>query len=279
MRTEQEMMDLILTTAAEDPRIRAVMMNGSRVNANAVKDEFQDYDIVYFVKDISSFTADHSWVDVFGERLIMQMPDQMQLYEQDKTDPDRFAYLMQYKDGNRIDLTLKTDAPEQFDSLSSVLLDKDGRLPVLPDPTDTDYLIKKPSADEIAASANEFWWVSTYVAKGLCRKEIPFAKAAMEGPVRQMLKRMVTWYIGVETDFSVNVGSAGKYFERYLDEEKWTKYTSTYAGADYDENWTALLAMGELFTITGRAVAEAFGYEDPAEPQVFEYLLEMQRKG
>ncbi len=30
MRSEQEMLDLILTTAREDERIRAVIMNGSR---------------------------------------------------------------------------------------------------------------------------------------------------------------------------------------------------------------------------------------------------------
>jgi aminoglycoside 6-adenylyltransferase len=35
MRSEQEMFDLILSTARTDPRIRAVIMNGSRANPNA----------------------------------------------------------------------------------------------------------------------------------------------------------------------------------------------------------------------------------------------------
>ena len=51
MRSEQEMFDLILNTAREDKRIRAVYMNGSRTNPNAPKDIFQDYDIVYVVRD------------------------------------------------------------------------------------------------------------------------------------------------------------------------------------------------------------------------------------
>ena len=46
MRTETEMMELILSVAKEDERIRAVYMNGSRTNPNAPKDLFQDYDIV-----------------------------------------------------------------------------------------------------------------------------------------------------------------------------------------------------------------------------------------
>ena len=40
MRTEKEMMDLIITTAQNDDRIRAVYINGSRTNCNATKDIF-----------------------------------------------------------------------------------------------------------------------------------------------------------------------------------------------------------------------------------------------
>lgn len=42
MRSEQEMFDLILSTARVDPRIRGVVMNGSRANPDAPKDFFQD---------------------------------------------------------------------------------------------------------------------------------------------------------------------------------------------------------------------------------------------
>lgn len=55
MRSEKEMFDLILGVAKQDERIRAVYMNGSRANPNAKKDIFQDYDIVYVVKETASF--------------------------------------------------------------------------------------------------------------------------------------------------------------------------------------------------------------------------------
>ena len=38
MRNEQEMLELIVNTAKNDARIRAVIMNGSRVNPNAPSD-------------------------------------------------------------------------------------------------------------------------------------------------------------------------------------------------------------------------------------------------
>ncbi len=40
MRSQSEMMDLILGVAKKDERIRAVYLNGSRANPNAPKDIF-----------------------------------------------------------------------------------------------------------------------------------------------------------------------------------------------------------------------------------------------
>ena len=76
MRSEKEMIDLILDTARKDERIRAVYMNGSRTNPNAPKDLFQDYDIVYVVRETLPFIKDTTWIDRFGERLYMQLPEQ-----------------------------------------------------------------------------------------------------------------------------------------------------------------------------------------------------------
>jgi aminoglycoside 6-adenylyltransferase len=83
MRSEKEMMDMILNAAENDDRIRAVFMNGSRANPNAKKDIFQDYDVIYVVRDIKSFTSDHSWMDIFGDRIMMQMPEGKVLIEID----------------------------------------------------------------------------------------------------------------------------------------------------------------------------------------------------
>lgn len=77
MRTEQEMFHLILDFAKTDSRVRAVYMNGSRANPSASKDQYMDYDIVYVVTDFETFTANHDWIDLFGERLILQMPEAM----------------------------------------------------------------------------------------------------------------------------------------------------------------------------------------------------------
>ncbi|WP_370224364.1 aminoglycoside 6-adenylyltransferase, partial [Cytobacillus sp.] len=119
-RTETDMMNLILSTAREDVRVRAVILNGSRANPNVRKDIFQDYDIVYIVRKMESFTYDHSWVDVFGERVMMQMPEEKVLPPADGY--GRFPNFMQFIDWNRIDIKFipseKIEEQLEPDSLS-----------------------------------------------------------------------------------------------------------------------------------------------------------------
>ncbi len=75
MRSEKEMMEIILSTAKKDERIRAVYMNGSRTNPNVPKDIYQDYYILFVVTETDSFLADKDWIGGFGKPLIVQEPD------------------------------------------------------------------------------------------------------------------------------------------------------------------------------------------------------------
>lgn len=198
MRTEREMTALILGVAERDSRVRAVFMNGSRANPNAPRDIFQDYDIVYVVEETASFRAQPGWVDVFGERLVMQTPDEMDHAAGQPTDLARcYGYLMQFADGNRIDLRLMTlpRALEecQSDSQTIVLLDKDGILPPLPLPSDTAYHIRRPDQTAFAGCCNEFWWTLPYVAKGLWRGRVTYALDTLNACVRPQLLHMLSW--------------------------------------------------------------------------------------
>lgn len=264
MRSEREMLDLILNTARQDERIRAVIMNGSRADPGALGDIFQDYDIVYIVSDVNSFKNDPDWIDCFGERMILQLPDDMD--DPPPTGGDHYAYLMQFSDGNRIDLGIfpaaKLNELEK-DSLSALLLDKDGIVGPLPPADESSYLPKPPTAKQFADCCNEFWWVSPYVAKGLWREEITYAKVTLDRFVRDQLMKMLTWYIGVKTEFSINPGKFGKYYQKYLEPELWEMLLKTYADASYESNWEALFAAGELFRKIALQVADHFGYEYP----------------
>ena len=266
MRTEQQMLDLIIETAQCDERIRAVIMNGSRANPNAPRDPFQDFDIVYIVTDVEPFTRNLEWIRRFGEMMILQMPEDMQ-----DPPPDNggyFVYLMQFMDANRIDLGIFTlsqweEQNKDGDSLSVLLLDKDGTIEPFPPASDADYLPKSPTAKAFADCCNEFWWDSPYVAKGLWRQEILYAKHIQDVYVREQLMKMLTWHIGVKTDFKVSPGKLGKYFEKYLEPELWDMLLKTYADASYENTWNAFFTMCDLFRKVAVPMAEHFGFEYP----------------
>lgn len=76
MRSEEKMYELIMNIAKADDRVAAVYMNGSRTNPNVPKDIFQDYDIVYVVRETKSFIEDKEWIHKFGKILYMQYPDE-----------------------------------------------------------------------------------------------------------------------------------------------------------------------------------------------------------
>ncbi|WP_026564217.1 aminoglycoside 6-adenylyltransferase [Bacillus sp. UNC41MFS5] len=276
MRTEQEMIKLILRIAEKDERIRAVGMNGSRTNPNVPKDMFQDFDIVYLVTEMDSFLRNHNWIEVFGKRIIMQTPEAMSMFS--PTLGGRFSYLMQFTDGNRIDLTLipliEKDKYCIEDKLTIILMDKDDCLPAIPPPTDKDYWVKRPSAEFYADCCNEFWWVSTYVAKGLWRKEILYAQEHLNNYLRPMLIKMLEWQVGIQTDFSISIGKCGKYLERFLSEKSWQGLLSTFSDGSYEGVWRALFTMANLFRSTAKDVADRLNYEYPYEHdnRVMEYL-------
>lgn len=262
MRTEKEMYQQILNRAKEDEGIRAVYMNGSRTNPNVPKDIFQDYDVVYVVTDTKPYIEDRSWIDYFGERLLMQYPDENPDYPNDKE--NMYGWLMQFADGNRIDLHVESipHARENIlqDKLCQVLLDKDHMFSMVPKATDEDYRVKKPTEMQFFCTCNEFWWCLDNVAKGLWRREIPYVQDMINFHVRKQLEKMLAWKIGIETDFTVSVGKSGKYMYRYVTEGEWNAYLSTYCGADVDECWNAVFRMCDLFEKTAVFVGKKCGY-------------------
>jgi aminoglycoside 6-adenylyltransferase len=196
-----------------------------------------------------------------------------------------FAYLMRFKDGNRIDLTLfplnKLETHFVRDSLSVLLLDKDNIFGELPPASEADYLIRKPSEKEFADVCNEFWWVATYVAKGLRRNQIFYAKDHMENQVRRMFMKMIEWQVGTEKDFSVNPGASGKYLPRYVDAAFYAQVLQTYADAKVENIWKSLFIMAEIFNESAKTVALRLGFAYHAEESgnVVKYLEEVKNKG
>lgn len=271
MRNEAEVIKEILDFANEENNVRAVMMNGSRVNPNAIKDIMQDYDVVFFVRDLErqSYKINRSWIKRFGELVILQQND----FEE-----GAYIIMMQFKDGVRIDLSFrdinKVQESVQEDSLTKIILDKDGIIPQLQLPNDSTYLVQRPTEKEFDMVMNEAWWIQSYVAKGIWRDELPLAKYMFDVILMDCVREMLSWHLAMNNNWSINVGKCGKWFKRYLPEELYKEFTELYPTTVYEEMWVSLFKAGKFIRKIGTEVGEKLGYKYPIEDdeRVTEFL-------
>ena len=262
MRNEEEMLSLIKQVAFDDDNIRAAYMEGSRINPDAPKDIFQDYDIEYVVKTTKPYREDKEWMNRFGKILYMQYPEDNVFYPSDVE--NCYGWQIQLADGNRIDLHVIT-REYALSNLKryQILLDKDGILPKPCENFKETYWVKKPKETEFISSYSDFYWCLINVAKGLWRKEIPYAMDMINDAVRPELLRMLSWKIGQENDFCVSVGKSGKYLKNYLSQKDYEMFLSTYPTADIECIWKAVFVMCDLFQNTAISISEKqnFSYD------------------
>lgn len=266
-RSEAQMLRLILQTA-KTLQVEAVAMSGSRTNPKAPKDEFQDYDVVYVVDDLDNLTSDLSWLDQFGTRII----------EQYNVLDHRHLYLMLFEDGNRIDLTLcPTEYIQEWvDSEAdyTVLKDEKGLfVPYSPNPQR--YWTSPASAIEFDKACNEFWWVSAYVVKGICRKQAIYATDHLYGICQQELLKLLAWQVAADKG-TVDIGKNYKYLFQYLPTEKEKEFSNLLDFSSLEKLTQSLFATMELFHQEAQSLAqkEGFDYDMEVAEKMIQYAKE-----
>ena len=271
MRAETEMLDLILQTA-ETIQVKAVAMSGSRTNSKALKDEFQDYDVVYLVENFEELISDLSWLDRFGKRII----------EQEVTLGHRRLYLMLFEDGNRIDLTLcpKDRIQEWVDSEAgfTVLEDPNGLFePYSPSPQR--FWTNPASAIDFENACNEFWWVSAYVVKGICRKQVIYATDHLYGICQQEFLKILAWQVASARG-KVDIGKNYKYLFQYLPAEKEKEFSNLLDFSSIEKLSQSLLATMQLFHREAQRLAQKLGfdYDKEVAEKMIEYAEERVKK-
>ena len=267
MRNEPEMFDVILQTA-KVLQVNAVVMSGSRTNPNAPKDEFQDYDLVYVVDDIDNLTSDLAWLHQFGKRII----------EQEVTLGHRRLYLMLFEDGNRIDLTLcpKDHINEWADSEAgfTVLEDKKGLFESY-SPSPQRFWTSPASETDFEKTCNEFWWVSAYVVKGICRNQLVYATDHLYGICQQELLKVLAWQVASDRG-KIDIGKNYKYLFQYLPTEKEKEFSALLDFSSLDKITQSLLATMEFFHQEAQYLAQKMGfkYEKEVAEKMIEYAKE-----
>jgi len=262
-RSQEQMLRLISQTA-KILQVEAVAMSGSQTNPKAPKDEFQDYDVVYVVDDLDNLTSDLSWLDQFGKRII----------EQEIALDHRRLYLMLFEDGNRIDLTLcpKEYIKEWVDSEAGFTVLEDPEHLFEPYSQNLERFWMSPASEtDFKNSCNEFWWVSAYVVKGICRNQVIYAMDHLYGICQQELLKILAWQVASDRG-KVDIGKNYKYLFNYLPTEKEKQFSNLLDFSSLDKIPQSLFATMKFFHREAQILAQKMGFD--YDKEVAEKMIE-----
>ncbi len=267
MRTETEMLDVVLKTA-ETLQVTAVAMSGSRTDTKASKDEFQDYDVVYIVDDLYNLMSDLSWLNKFGKRII----------EQEVSLGHRRLYLMLFEDGNRIDLTLcpKEYIQEWVDSEAGfTILEDTENLFEAYFPNLERHWITPATETDFKNSCNEFWWVSAYVVKGIYRKQVIYTTDHLYGICQQEFLKILAWQVASARG-RVEIGKNCKYLFNHLPVEKEKELSNLLDFSSLDKITQSLFDTMQLFHQEAQSLAQKmdFDYDKEVAEKMIQYAEE-----
>ena len=270
MRTESEMLNLILQIA-KNLQVEAVAMSGSRTDTKTPKDEFQDYDVVYVVDSLDELITDLSWLGQFGKRII----------EQEVRLGHRRLFLMLFEDGNRIDLTLcpKEHIQEWVDSEAGFTVLEDPEHLFEPYSQNLERYWTSPASQiDFEKACNEFWWVSAYVVKGICRNQLIYATDHLYGICQQELLKVLAWQVASDRG-KVDIGKNYKYLFNYLPVEKEKEFSNLLDFSSSNKITQSLFATMQLFHQEAQAFSlkTGFPYDKETAEKMIQYAKERLR--
>ena len=289
VRKEKEIINSIIDTALRDNAVRAVV----RTDLLPRREYLYTYNFYFIVNDIEKYDNDKIFEECFGKRIL--------LYRADKNYQEMFpnikAHLMVLEEGltivihvmdretflRKYNVELRVENAWNGNTYQKVL-DKDDSLPQMDCLEEKQLLYaKKPTEAEFMGICNEFWWVLKTFAEYTLREELVAAMFYLNVAVRDLLNKMLRWYLYLQAEQPVELGILDSNLEKVLDKELFVLYKQTYPTAEYECMWAAYNAVVELWCKTGNVVAKLCGYDYPnkvaKDMSGFIHRLKLQRKG
>lgn len=171
MKTEREVLEEIFNIASVENDIRAVCMNGSRVNKFIEPDEYQDFDIAFIVKNYESFIQHLSFIKNFGEPIISQCNRE----RSDSGIKDQLFYMVLFENHMRVDFRFIPieciEAYRHEDYLLKVLIDKDHYFSEQIEPNDKNFILRNLTRSGLNLFVMNFGGYQLMLLKALKEKK------------------------------------------------------------------------------------------------------------
>ena len=285
MRNENEIIAKIIDVARQDDAVRAVI----RTDLLPKREYLYTYNFYFIVTDIEKYDED-VFQYCFGERILLFRGDR----NYPEMFPDTKAHLMVFRDGvtiviHTMDINTFLARYDGKNTHKNVwigdtyqkLMDKDNKLPEIERLEEKQTIFAAvPTQEEFSNINNEFWWVMKTFAEYTLREELLSSMFYLNNAVRDLLNRMVRWYIYLKAGEPVNMGILDSRMEELLDTDLFCLYKKTYPNADYSQIWEAYEAVSELWRKTGIFISERCGLEYPnqTEQNMTEFIRRLKKQ-
>ena len=253
--------------AAQQDDLRAAFIVGSQARRDHPADPFSDLDIILFVRDVEVRYQDASWLQEIAPLWLSQMGHTV------SGEPERLAL---FAGGVQVDFVFHpVGVASQFQQMiaagnipgtiyrgTRVLFDKDGLLPVLPEPTPIPAVLP-PTEAELRQRLESFWFSAVYCAKQLERGELWLFQNGSAGMIWPLLQ-IIEWQARAAHGWDYDTWHAGKFIVEWADPEVYTTLQGVFARMQADDGWRALQVRLDLFHQIARKLAQALEYPYPA---------------
>ena len=131
------------------------------------------------------------------------------------------------------------------------------------------------SQTDFENSCNEFWWVSAYVVKGICRNQIIYAIDHLYGICQQEFLKILAWQVASDRG-RVDIGKNYKYLFNYLPAEQKKEFSNLLDFSSIDKITQSLFATMQLFHREAHSLAQKMGFDYDMEvaEKMIEYAKE-----
>lgn len=285
MRTSDEVIKTVLQVGQDMDEVKTIV----QTDLVPIRKYLYSYNFYFIVDCIDVFEGNDIFETCFGKRIL--------LYRSDKNYPELFpntkAHLMVFEDGitiviNAIDRESFMEKYRNSNSCESMwigdtykkLLDKEGILPDIERLEEKKLLMREiPTKKDFDGICSEFYWVLKTYAEYTLRKELPSAMFYLNISIRELLNRMLHWYICMQSDEPVEIGILDSNLEGLLEEELFQLYKKTYPSADYEKLWEAYEAVTLLWNTVGHRIAGhyQFTYPDRTEKEMKEFITNLRK--
>ncbi|KXT86805.1 Aminoglycoside adenylyltransferase [Streptococcus oralis] len=146
-------------------------------------------------------------------------------------------------------------------------------------PSPQRYWTNPARAIEFEKACNEFWWVSAYVVKEICRKQAIYATDHLYSICQQEVLKVLAWQVSSDRG-RVDIGKNYKYLFQYLPAEKEKEFSNLLDFASLDKITQSLFATMELFHQEAQILAQKMGFDYDMEvaEKMIEYAEERVKK-